>query len=273
MTEWIDINLPWSVSVEIPKPEYPTEIADKTARDRFGATEEDLANAFEKKHGVDEYTAFSNLRDKISDRIYKVTENSDEDPEDKIQEELQNSKDPIAVDLRDLKKKRNEIREYQNNLPQVMSWYMECEKIRAQERLLESERCFSASKYNRPGVLIEVQYQDEYEDSKKTLTRRFLLGNINCLRGVCDDCTAFDSSAVVLRAKVLVHEGELSMEQTVRELAYKLWQVRMSSGMHTSAEQDWVDAEKMYNSLKKDDIEKAIAEMPMKLASEPEPED
>lgn len=37
------------------------------------------------------------------------------------------------------------------------------------------------------------------------------------------------------------------MDQTVRELAYKLWQVRSLTNTHTTADQDWYDAEKMFN--------------------------
>jgi len=47
---------------------------------------------------------------------------------------------------------------------------------------------------NNPGTLIEVE------------GHQYLIGDTNTLRGVCDDCTAFDKKAIVSRYKVLLEK-------------------------------------------------------------------
>jgi len=51
---------------------------------------------------------------------------------------------------------------------------------------------FSKRDLNKPGTLIELKNGKQY-----------LIGDINVMRGVCDDCVAFESSTIVKRYKVL----------------------------------------------------------------------
>ncbi len=53
------------------------------------------------------------------------------------------------------------------------------------------ERSFTSDlgRANLPGVLVEVNGQ------------RYLIGHINDIRGVCDDCTEFGMDAIVTRYK------------------------------------------------------------------------
>lgn len=53
---------------------------------------------------------------------------------------------------------------------------------------------FSNRNLNEPGTLVEVDGDC------------YLIGDINTLRGVCDDCTAFDKKEIVSRYKVLVEK-------------------------------------------------------------------
>lgn len=59
----------------------------------------------------------------------------------------------------------------------------------------EEEDSFSKRELNNPGTLILTE-------NKET----FLLGHINCLRGVCDDCTEFSNETIVLGYKVIWKE-------------------------------------------------------------------
>lgn len=52
---------------------------------------------------------------------------------------------------------------------------------------------------NNPGTLVEIRESDGK-------TYQFLIGDINTLRGVCDDCTAFEKEATVIRYKVLIEK-------------------------------------------------------------------
>jgi hypothetical protein len=62
---------------------------------------------------------------------------------------------------------------------------------------------FCDMELNQPGVLVEVEW---YDSKKKQITRTFLIGDINELRGVCDDCTAFPKDSEVIRYKVLLEK-------------------------------------------------------------------
>lgn len=66
-----------------------------------------------------------------------------------------------------------------------------------------SWREFDLQGLNKPGTLVEVQYKNYWDEAEKTLTRQFLIGDINDSRGVCDDCTEFDRDATVIKYKVV----------------------------------------------------------------------
>lgn len=69
-------------------------------------------------------------------------------------------------------------------------------------------KCFFGSKYAVPGVLIEVQEIGEH--GEKSPPKKYLIGHINKNGGTCDDCTAFEADAIVLRAKILVDSDILN---------------------------------------------------------------
>lgn len=58
------------------------------------------------------------------------------------------------------------------------------------------EDTFEKRELNKPGTLI---------DTDKGI---FLIGHINPLRGVCDDCTKFDPETIVRRYKVIWNEND-----------------------------------------------------------------
>lgn len=59
----------------------------------------------------------------------------------------------------------------------------------------DEEDSFSKRELNKPGTLI-------FTEKGET----FLLGHINCLRGVCDDCTEFNKETIILGYKVIWKE-------------------------------------------------------------------
>ena len=58
------------------------------------------------------------------------------------------------------------------------------------------KKTFSSEGLAKPGTIIEV---DLPIGRRKTEVKEFLIGDINPLRGVCDDCVGFDKETVVLR--------------------------------------------------------------------------
>jgi hypothetical protein len=65
---------------------------------------------------------------------------------------------------------------------------------------------FSKRGLNKPGTLIEVRHH-KGSDKAPPYKRQYLIGHINTMRGICDDCTAFDKEDKVLRYKVIWAEG------------------------------------------------------------------
>lgn len=63
---------------------------------------------------------------------------------------------------------------------------------------------FYSQGLNKPGTIIEVKFKDHY--NKKKTKRQFLIGDINTNAGVCDDCTAFDRDAKVMKYKPPIDE-------------------------------------------------------------------
>lgn len=64
---------------------------------------------------------------------------------------------------------------------------------------------FCKNELNQPGTLVEVVW---YDSKKKPITKIFLIGDINKVCGVCDDCTAFPAEeAKVLRYRQVVEKS------------------------------------------------------------------
>ena len=54
---------------------------------------------------------------------------------------------------------------------------------------------FHKRKLNKTGTLVEITIKDK--------PQVFLIGDINPLRGVCDDCVAFNNDVIVKRYRIL----------------------------------------------------------------------
>lgn len=57
---------------------------------------------------------------------------------------------------------------------------------------LKEKVSFCAGKLNKPGTLVLMENGKLY-----------LIGDINCIRGMCDDCTAFEAEDIVVAYKVV----------------------------------------------------------------------
>jgi hypothetical protein len=197
-TEWIDVNLPWKRHVDIDLPEYPNDFVDQKVRERFGFTKEELRVTFEEKWGRHHTDIEWEFRVKL--------ESQDDLSEDDVDRMMDESDDPRMVACREIRAQKKFINEFVDAMPEVILWNQECDKVREQEKEEEAKACFVYSPLNRPGVLVEVQ-----DTTEGTPIRRYLIGDINHIAGVCDDCTAFEDDATVLRAITLINEEDLKV--------------------------------------------------------------
>jgi len=60
-----------------------------------------------------------------------------------------------------------------------------------------NKKSFCELKLNKTGTLVEIQF-------KNSETKTYLIGDINKLGGVCDDCTEFDENSIVKRYKTIL---------------------------------------------------------------------
>lgn len=91
-----------------------------------------------------------------------------------------------------MRKTMNKIKWIKCNLPYGPIYQAHSAKKRKETgTFMGEEDSFSARKLNVPGTLIKTK-------KKYGGRNEFLIGDINELRGVCDDCVMFDKDAVVV---------------------------------------------------------------------------
>jgi hypothetical protein len=83
------------------------------------------------------------------------------------------------------------VNEWSKEHPLTKSYYELLKSIDEENR----KKSFCGMELNKSGTLVEIL------DNKQL--KQFLIGNINTLGGVCDDCMGFSKEAIVVRYKVL----------------------------------------------------------------------
>jgi hypothetical protein len=171
MNKWININLPWSVSVSPETPEFPHDIINPRAKIKFGKTK------FEARDSLADLTLEFNTLcyvakdyDKEKNKLYKTKK---------------------FKPLLDLNNFLNDYEDWLDKQPEIISWNKGCDDAYLNARVKEKGLSFCGKGLNKPGTMVEV-------DGKK-----YLIGDINANRGVCDDCAAFTSDSIVKRYKVI----------------------------------------------------------------------
>lgn len=187
-TTWIEINLPFSFD--------PTE--DDEAKDPLPDIEDDIRAQF--GHMPYEITASINERwpTFFDDRAmveadtydhFSSTGNPDAVSEEDWQAHMRDlllGINPEYDEALRLVAVRNAAQDASWNHPEMKAWDARTKGVRR-------NRTFTGRGLALPGVQVEMA------DGS-----RHLIGDINKVGGVCDDCTAFDSAAIVTRYRVLI---------------------------------------------------------------------
>jgi len=198
--EWIKCDLYYSdlpSDVEESELAYPVPEMDAETRERFGETYEECQDRCN-------YDLQNEISIQVQDEI------DDESPDDIMSDEEMEAqderirketarrfleRDPEAAEA---KKKCKQIQEWLDEHPVMVAWSNACNEIRKRNE----NKTFTGQGLAKPGVQIEVNVDG--------VVKRFLIGHINPLRGVCDDCSAFKGAAPVLRYRVLIPAEELA---------------------------------------------------------------
>lgn len=197
MSDWIDVNLPWKKDTEYKTPDFPREIVDARVREKFGGSQEELASHFENKYGKSYYELRTEIRSRFEESLISTDDNLTwEEIENRIDEAINLSTDPVIVEIADFHRKTPLIQEYIETIQEVKDWGLEYDRAREAAFAQQKNYSFYHSPLKRPGVLIEIKNNDKVS--------QYLIGDINESGGVCDDCREFGDDAIVLRAKVIM---------------------------------------------------------------------
>jgi len=186
MIEWIEAGLPFSRTPtrdeDIQYPKSPN--LDEEMRAVFGQT-------FEDTHEI----ADGPLRKEYSkemDVLMEEVEDDGQDPYEILPNSWLNSGDAERVIYAGNVLLRRSMRTWETQHPATLAYRKAWDTARL-------AGTFAGLGLVRPGVQVEMG------DGKK-----LLIGDINQLRGVCDDCTEFDAEDIVVRYRVLIPEEMLS---------------------------------------------------------------
>jgi len=205
---WIELNLPYNKVIydhfnTLKK--VPRDILEKRYFNETGKSIADIENSiYTKQERADKefffntkaYKTFVKYQGKIDDELKKDGFNLYDPERDaefvKRMRALNNKSVNKLLDRRQLKK---EYDDWYINQPEVIEYNKEYELLDKERKELESKTSFVGMGLNKPGTLIEVII-----DGKLQV---FLIGHINPLSGVCDDCPMFDNDIMVKRYKVI----------------------------------------------------------------------
>jgi len=181
LPDWTDVNLPYSShgerDNEVVYPPTPDLDAEMTAH--FGVSFDEVEAAAEGPL-MEAYIAEREALSLADDG------ESGEDPYEVLPARWIASGDPEKVAYGKNALIRREMRTWEHNHPLMVQNH----KDRTGARLAGT---FAGLGFARPGVQVEMA------DGKQ-----YLIGDVNRLGGVCDDCSAFDSIDIVARYRVLV---------------------------------------------------------------------
>lgn len=216
---WIAINLPWYKYEEVERIDTKKDVREKL--------EEELTSLVEKEVG---YTTADN-KDELellsSENGFRYGWEAIDDIEEKfpILDGIYDEDTPTPYEVRFNEEWKNKaLKEVGDNKLAINIVRRRYLKGKIDEALSNSEElaelydilkkendktdvevvCFRDHPLCRPGVLVEVQTPNGI--------KRWLIGDMNTLGGVCDDCTDIKKDDTVLRAKIVYDKEVIGNE-------------------------------------------------------------
>ncbi len=205
MSEWIELNLPYDV-LEFFDPGkdlvYP-DLSEK-AKKQIGYNQDDLAQIKEdtlpKYDDYERYDKLHEIDDEISANLNQHFEDQNDEWKAARVAALKNHDNEDAKSLGRYLEKVLVLDNWKLNQPEIIAWDAEYKKRSKLFHEENNKKSFSGIGLNKPGTLVEVELDGKLY--------QFLIGHINNVRGVCDDCVQFDRSTIVKRYKVIWSEEE-----------------------------------------------------------------
>lgn len=191
MNQWIEINLPWRVSLPHPKmPEFP-DLSTKV-KSHFGYTLTELEERFFPKSEYDDgdrvldhpiFIEYEKVRDLLEGEGFNGEE---------LKNKLEAHPDWHVKQVMKWKRIKQELIDWEDEQPEMLAAIREDNRLSAEYQEQEAKMSFSRSGLAKAGTVIEI------EDSGGKISQ-MMIGNINEQGGVCDDCRGIEDNAMVKR--------------------------------------------------------------------------
>lgn len=163
MNKWIKCGLPWTFYGDYEDSPRPPSLK-KEEKNEFGKSTEQAYKELVKMLGGAKY-ATPEYEEVVNTKEYKAAQRAYKKFCDKVREWMKDH--PLWLTY------QAQIKTYSDNM---------------------DKKSFCGRKLNMPGTSIEVLVGKEL--------KQYLIGDINSLGGVCDDCMGFDKNTIVVRYKL-----------------------------------------------------------------------
>lgn len=174
MSEWIVINLPWYADTD----EYPEYIEypdhSQQVKELVGTEYEELKEKLETAYDEDS-------------PVYL--------PREEFVEQVRLG-NPKAVMISRYRELHQKVQDWENEQPDNKEIDIRNEQLRKEFKARQALLSFRDSEWCEAGVLIEF-------DSEDGTPVQQLLGHMNTLGGVCDDCRGISNDTIIKRCKVV----------------------------------------------------------------------
>lgn len=194
--DWIECGLPWYLSAIDVDYKSPPDFSDRV-REKFGFTEKELEKQTFGDHDFYWDSPVYKEFEKDSDYLKKTLslESLDNDNfEKEFKNSLKASPNESVQKVLAYYEKLNEINEFIHSQQEFIETEEYNDKIQAEHESKMSTSSFTGAGLALPGTLIEIKKLDG------TISQ-MLIGDINELGGVCDDCTGIRSDDIIIRYK------------------------------------------------------------------------
>ncbi len=185
-SEWIEINIPWSCNEALETTPMNVEALWARAKSKFGKTRREASESISDEL-FSEYSSF-------------VGQYENDYPELSNEEVKEVAYlDPKFAPIKEYREFLKEYDPWEDEQPEILAHVAERNAAIEKQKV----KSFTGRGLNEPGTLVEIE--EEIDNEKKLFY--FLIGSINTLGGVCDDCKAFDNG-IVRRYKIVWSEDD-----------------------------------------------------------------
>ena len=201
MSEWIEINLPYSAdgNSNLKYPSFSPPDLNERALKELGFVYKDV-DALHNKLSEDRYSdpTFCSILEKAESILRDKNLKGAERAQLKIKL-LRKSKHKTIKTLADYIEKEHQYDDWYKVQPEFIAYNKEYNKKLETFNKKVSKKSFSGLGLAKPGTLIEVEYDGKLN--------QYLIGHINDEAGICDDCKAFiKNKTIVKRYKIVWQE-------------------------------------------------------------------